>query len=146
MAYYEKKYGLRISVLPAPLEQIVAQAFNEKRGQYAAEEIAKILGQAAVAFEPDSTLIALMEDDLYIREYNWQYALGYRSGGRAVISSARMSDTPGDDERRKMRLRRMVTKYIGVLHYRLPMSSNCRSPVFSQIGGPQALDFMEEDL
>lgn len=146
VAYYQVKYGLRISVLSAPLEAIVAQAFNEKRGQYVAEEITRILGQATVAFEPDSTLIALMEDDLYIREYNWEYALGYRSGGRAVVSSARMSHTPGDDQLEKVRLRKMVTKYIAVLHYRLPLSSNCRSPVFNNIGGPQELDVMEEDL
>ena len=146
VAYYEKKQGLRISVLTAPPDQIVAQAFNEKRGQYVAEEITRILGQAVVAFEPDSALIALMENDLYIREYDRAYAFDYRSGGRVVVSSARMSEKPGNDELQKMRLRKMVTKYIGVLHYRLPMSSNCRSPLFNQIGGPQELDFMEEEL
>jgi predicted Zn-dependent protease len=146
VVYYREKYGLPISVLSAPRPEIVAQAFNEKRGQYVAEEITRILGQAIVAFEPDSTLIALTENDLYIREYTWKYTLGYRSGRRAVVSSARMSERPDDHERQEARLRKMVTKYIGILHYRLPMSSHCRSPLFNQIGGPEDLDAMDEDL
>lgn len=144
--YYREKYGLHIAVLSAPRQEIVAQAFNEKRGQYVAEEITRILGQAVVAFEPDSTLIALTEEDIYICGYSWEYALGYRSGRRAVVSSARMAERPDDHERQEVRLRKMVTKYIGTLHYRLPVSSHCRSPLFGQIGGPEDLDSMDEDL
>lgn len=115
-------------------------------GQYVAEEITRILGQAVVAFEPDSTLIALTEEDIYIRGYSWKYVLGYRSGRRAVVSSARMAERPDDHERLEVRLRKMVTKYIGTLHYRLPVSSHCRSPQFDQIGGPEDLDSMDADL
>lgn len=149
--YYWNKYGLSISVLPAPLPAVVAHAFNEERGQYVAEEIIDILGQATAAWEPSSTIIALTEQDLYIRESNWRYAFGYRSDRRAIVSSARMDTRfmavwPIDSEWKEKRLRKMVTKYIGVLHYRLSVSSNCRSPLFGKIGGPQELDFMEEDL
>lgn len=147
VVYYREKYGLPISVLSAPHQKIVVQAMNEKRGQYVAEEITRILGMAVVAFEPDSTLIALTEEDIYIREFNWKYVLGYRSGRRAVVSSARMADEiPNDHERQEVRLRKMVTKYIGMLHYRLPASSHCRSPLYNQIGGPEDLDPMDEDL
>jgi predicted Zn-dependent protease len=147
VVYYREKYDLPISVLSAPHPEVVVRAFNEKRGQYVAEEITRILGQAVVAFEPDSTLIALTEEDIYIREYNWKYALGYRSGRRAVVSSARMADErPNDHERQEARLRKMVTKYIGMLHYRLPTSSDCRSPLYNEISGPEDLDSIEEVL
>jgi len=150
VAYYLEKYDLNISVLSAPRPEVVSRAFNEERGQYVAEEIVRVLGHATVAFEPDSTLIAFTEKDLYIRAYDWKYAFGYRSDRLAVVSSARMEDRfmgvwPIDGVQ-ETRLRKMVTKYIGVLHYRLPMSSNCRSPLFSQILGPEDLDSMGEDL
>lgn len=151
VTYYRNKYGLNISVLSAPQPAVVAQAFNEERGQYVAEDIIDILGQATVAWEPNSTLIALTDQDLYIRESSWRYAFGYRSDRRAIVSSARMETRfmavwPIDSEWKETRLRKMVTKYIGVLHYRLSVSSNCRSPLFGKIGGPQELDFMDEDL
>lgn len=149
--YYQNKYGLSISVLSPPLPAIVSHAFNEERRQYVAEDIVAILGQATVASDLNSTLIAFTDQDLYIRESSWRYAFGYRSNQWAVVSSARMDARfmavwPIDSEWKEKRLRKMVTKYIGVLHYRLSLSSNCRSPLFNQIGGPQELDFMEEDL
>lgn len=149
--YYQDKYGLSISVLSAPLPETVEHAFNEERGQYVAEGIVTILGQATVASDLSSTLIVLTDQDLYIRDSTWRYAFGYRSNQLAVISSARMDTRfmavwPIDSQWKPKRLRKMVTKYIAALHYRLPLSSNCRSPLFNQIGGPQELDFMEEDL
>lgn len=149
--YYQDKYGLSISVLSPPLPALVARAFNEEREQYVAEDMVAILGQARVASDLSSTLIALTDQDLYIRDSTWRYAFGYRSNQLAVISSARigtrfMAVWPIDSEWKEKRLRKMVTKYIAVLHYRLPLSSNCRSPLFDKIGGPQELDFMEEDL
>jgi len=53
---------------------------------------------------------------------------------------------PIDSDWQETRLRKMVTKDIGVLYYHLPLSSHCQSPVFGWIGGSQQLDFIGEDL
>ena len=149
--FYRNKYGLDVIVLSSPRPEMVEPAFNADRKQYIAEEIIHVLGQATVAFQPNTTIIALTNQDLYIREFNWRYAFGYRSDQLAVVSSARMDARfmavwPISQEWKETRLRKMVTKYIGVLHYHLPMSTHCRSPLYGQIGGPQELDYMGEDL
>ena len=149
--FYRIKYELDVIVLSSPQPEMIAPAFNADRNQYIAEEIVRVLDQATVTLQPDATVIALTDQDLYIRESNWRYAFGYWSDQTAVISSARMDARfmavwTIDQGWKETRLRKMVTKYIGVLHYHLPMSTHCRSPVYGQIGGPQELDFMGEDL
>jgi hypothetical protein len=80
---------------------------------------------------------------MYIRKFNWRYAFSFRSGQVGIDSWEYGPDRFGWQE---TRLRKMVTKDIGVLYYHLPLSSHCQSPVFGRIGGPQELDFMGEDL
>ena|ERR1041384_4809898 len=149
--FYRDKYGLNITILPAfPLPK---QAFNEDRGQFVAEQLIRQLEQMAQAeqLEPDSTIIGLTDQDIYINEYDWRYAFSFRSGELAIVSSARMDHRfmgvwPIDSDWQETRLRKMVTKDIGILYYHVPVSNNCRSPVFGRVGGPQELDFMGEDL
>jgi len=151
VSFYRNKYGMSISILPAvPLP---SGAFNLERKQFVAEELIQLLQQTArdLKLDADSTIIAVTDRDIYIRKFNWRYAFGYRSGQMAVVSSARMDNWfmgvwPIDAGWQETRLRKMVTKDIGVLYYHLPLSSHCRSPVFGKIGGPQELDFMGEDL
>ena len=150
-SFYRNKYGLNISILPAlPLSRT---AFNPERGQFVAEELIRLLQQTSQdsQLEAGSTIIALTDQDIYIRGYKWRYAFSFRIGQLAIISSARMNHRfmdvwPIDSDWQEIRLRKMVTKDIGVLYYHLPLSSHCRSPVFGRIGGPQELDFMGEDL
>jgi len=150
-SFYRNRYGLNLSILPVlPLPRT---AFNAERGQFVAEELIRLLEQMFLAsqLEAGSTIIALTDQDIYIRGYKWRYAFSFRVGQLAIISSARMNHRfmdvwPIDPEWQETRLRKMVTKDIGVLYYHLPLSSHCRSPVFGRIGGPQELDFMGEDL
>lgn len=150
-SFYRNKYGVNISILPAvPLPH---SAFNEERRQFVAEELIEFLQQTSrdSQLEAGSTIIALTNQDIYIRKFTWRYAFSFRSGQIAVASSARMDHPwmgvwPIDSDWQETRLRKMVTKDIGVLYYHLPLSSHCQSPVFGRIGGPQELDFMGEDL
>jgi archaemetzincin len=151
VVFYRNKYGMNISILPAlPLPP---QAFNEGRGQFVAEQLILLLQQMdqALELEPGSTIIGLTDRDIYIDQSNWRYAFSFRSGQLAIVSSARMDHRfmgvwPIDSDWRETRLRKMVTKDIGILYYQLSLSSNCRSPIFGRVGGPQELDFMGEDL
>ena len=44
------------------------------------------------------------------------------------------------------RIRKMVTKNIGVLYYHLPQSIHPKSAMYGAIGGIEELDFMGEDF
>lgn len=64
----------------------------------------------------------------------------------AVVSSARMADGFADEERQHQRLRKMVTKNVGILYYGLAVSDDLRSVLYRDILGPQDLDNASEDF
>ncbi|MEX2147153.1 MAG: hypothetical protein WED01_09100, partial [Candidatus Rokuibacteriota bacterium] len=69
----------------------------------------------------------------------------------AVVSSARLARgclglVQASDEQRLSRLRKMVTKNIGMLYFQLPASEDPRSVLYGRIGGPQEFDRMTEDF
>lgn len=150
-AFYRDKYGLNISILPTL--SVPRQALNEGREQFVAEHLIRQLEEMAskLNLAPDSTVIGLTDLDMYIDQYNWRYAFAYRTDQFAVVSAARMGYPfmevwPISAEWQETRLRKMVTKEIGVTYYHLPLSTHCKSPLFGKIGGPQELDFMGEEL
>ena len=51
-----------------------------------------------------------------------------------------------DDERLFSRTRRLVTKYIGLMFYGLPLSDDPKSPMYGKILSVSDLDKMEEPL
>jgi hypothetical protein len=53
---------------------------------------------------------------------------------------------PRDDELLFARTRKLVSKYIGLLHYGLPASADPSSPMYDSILGPADLDRMKERL
>ena len=68
----------------------------------------------------------------------------------AVVSYARMNpvifgNLP-DDELLQSRLRKMVTKNVGIMCYGLPLSPDPRSVMYGNIGGTDELDVMTEDF
>jgi hypothetical protein len=70
-------------------------------------------------------------------------------GGKyAVVSNARMNlgGPMISEERVKSRLRKMVTKNIGILYYRLPQSNDLRSVLYKNVGGISELDYMGEEF
>jgi hypothetical protein len=50
------------------------------------------------------------------------------------------------EEKAKARLRKMVTKNIGILYYRLPQSNDPRSVLYKNVGGVSELDNMGEEF
>lgn len=51
-----------------------------------------------------------------------------------------------DDELTFERARKMVTRYIGLLYYGLPLSDDPESLLYDNVLGPADLDRMEEPL
>lgn len=150
--YYHDKYGLQIQIgqnLPLP-----ESAYNPKRNQYVAERLIATLqtARASAGSQHGEIYIGFTNEDIYIEGYTWAWAFGYRQeGGLAVVSDARMDFPylgfwPISQEKREARLRKMTSKHIGVLYFRLPQSDHCRSVMYKKILGVQELDIMTEDF
>ncbi|HEU4388358.1 MAG TPA: hypothetical protein VFV34_11215 [Blastocatellia bacterium] len=129
VGYYQEKYGLSIETLSEL--SIDSSVMNYERQQLIAEAAVTLMQRAysSISGSPDAIMIGLTKEDMYISEVSWQFAFSYRQEGRfAVVSSARMAlDTAALDGRAQTRLRKMVTKNVGILYYRLPTSDNPRS-------------------
>ncbi len=96
-------------------------------------------------------MIGITEEDIYIRKSSWQFAFSYRAENRfAVVSSARMNpvnfDQPNDQALLHTRLRKMITKNIGILYFGLPQNNDPRSVLYRSILGVDELDRVGEDF
>ena len=147
--YYKSKYGLAIETLPSvPLSDAVV---NAERKQLIAEAVVALIksAYANLVNDPNAILIGLTTEDMYIDRYDWQFTFSWRQEGRyAVVSNARMNlgRQPVSAEKINTRLRKMVTKNIGIMYYRLNQSDDPRSVLYKNVGGISELDRMGEDF
>ena len=106
-----------------------------------------IRGTYTAAADPQGVVIGFTAEDLRIEARpDWGWAFGWRDGSLAVLSSSRMQPrlpVPGGLE--ATRLRKMTTKYIGVLYFGLSESGDPRSVLYGRILGVSDLDAMGED-
>ncbi len=150
-AYFRHKFGLTIERLPAlPFERGVV---DYRRQQLIAEELIGLMKRRypELGNDPKAFLIGITSDDIYIRGYTWRFAFSFRQDGRlAVVSSARMDPTrfgeAPDAALLHARLRKMISKNIGIMYYRLERSGNRRSVLYGPIEGLDDLDRMGEDF
>ena len=149
--HYGEKYGLPIhvaqSLIPPP------SAFDEGRNQFVCERLVDFVRQEFHPEDKHPVVLAFSRADMYLAGVNWGYAFGCRNAdaGVGMISSSRMAYPfmgfwPVDAAWQESRLRKMTTRYIGLLYYKLPFTNVCRSVMFASVGGPQELDFMGEDF
>jgi predicted Zn-dependent protease len=147
IAHYQSKYGLSIEARPnLPLKFSVV---NTARQQLIAEELIALIKSAYpdLVTNTEAIIIGLTTEDMYIDQYNWQFSFGWRQEGKyAVVSNARMSLGDSSEEQQKARLRKMVSKNIGILYYRLPQSNDPRSVLYKDVGGISELDYMGEEF
>jgi len=150
--YYREVYGLDIGVLTPTA--IPAEMLDPERRQIASESLADSLATSFPDdyYDPDVVLIGLTPLDLYTKGRDWRFAFGHAEWGaesRAVVSTYRMHvGTFGlvDHERVVERTRKMMTKYLGLMYYGLPLSDEPTSPLFNRILSVYDLDRMEEPL
>ena len=150
-SYYRDKYELKIETLPSvPLPEA---AVNRKRDQLIAEQTIALIKHANpnLANDPQAILIGLTNQDMYVAGRDWRFAFGWRDEGKyAVVSSARMHLPNGSRKITKRviasRLRKMVTKNVGILYYHLTPSDDPRSVLYRNVGGIRELDYMREDF
>jgi predicted Zn-dependent protease len=149
--YYKQKFNLRVSLLPAI--ELEARAIDENRRQVIAEELIEVIKQKHehLAANSRAIIIGLTSNDMYIRGVNWQFAFSFREYGKfTVVSCARMDPVNlgqgPDDNVLRSRLRKMVTKNVGILYFGHSQNDNPRSVLYSQILGVEELDAVGEDF
>jgi hypothetical protein len=153
--YYRSKYGVEATLLP--LARLDPAAWDKQRQQVVAEAAIWSIKtvHADVAGDPGAVIIGLISADLYIRKRpDWRWAFGFRGQGAsdnrrlAVVSTARMAWPRGraGDDITSVRLRKMVTRYIGLMYFGLPLSKDPRSVLYDDVGGVDDLDRMGEDF
>jgi predicted Zn-dependent protease len=145
--YYKEQLGIDIATLPELI--LDRSAFTPSRAQWSGEGLGEQIRQSVD--NRDAVVIGVTGLDLYLRGVPWQFAFSWRVDDRiAVVSYARMDPRfflqPPDNERLHARLRRMVTKDLGIMLYGLHVSANPSSPLYRDIGGIEELDGMGENL
>ena len=151
VTYYKGKAGVSaISTRPMALS---LPTIDKRRQQIIAEEVVELMKRTypELAADPNAILIALTEQDMYIRERTWQFAFSYWTNSRfAVVSSARMNPVnlgeAANSALLEARMRKMVLKNIGILYYLMPPNQDPKSVLYDEINGVEDLDKMSEDF
>lgn len=149
--FYKQKFQINIKTLPGI--QLDKPSVVRQGRQYAAEDLIEYMQSSypRLSGNPSVIMIGITEEDIYIRKYSWQFAFSLRAENRfAVVSSARMNPVsfgqPKDQTLLHTRLRKTITKNIGILYFRLPQSNNPRSVLYRSILGLDDLDRVGEDF
>ena len=147
ISHYQSNYGVSIETLPnLPLKFSVV---DTDRQQAIAEALITLMKSAYpdLTDTPDAIMIGLTTEDMYIAQYKWQFTFSWRQEGKyAVVSNARMRLGATSGEQVKARLRKMVTKNLGILYYRLPQSNDPRSVLYKNVGVFRSLIIWERSL
>ena len=148
--YYHERFGLDIPILKA--FPVPADAMDANRNQLRAEKLTNEMRSnfPHLADDPKAILIGVTSQDIYLVSMNWRFAFGWRDANTrtAVVSTARMNLRylgnlfPNSE----VRLRKMVTKDVGILYYGLPQSDNPKSVLYNGILGIQELDSISEEF
>jgi predicted Zn-dependent protease len=152
VAHFQSSLKVPIAVLPALAFD--RTTFDPVRSQVVADRVisAMRIRHATLARDPRTRVIGITHYDIYMKatERTWAFTFSLRSEDHrlAVVSYARMDPAnlagrPNDDLL-KSRLRKMIAKNIGIMHYDLPLSQNPRSVLFGNILGIDDLDAMSE--
>ena len=146
-SYYKTKYGISAETLPTV--HIPPSARNAEREQLIAEEAVDLMRRvnSEISRNPDAILIGLTSEDMYISQYDWRFSFSWREQGKyAVVSSGRMNLGRVSEAEIRTRLRKMVTKNVGILYFHLPQSDDPRSVLYRSVGGIRELDYMGEEF
>ena len=149
--HYHEKFGVPTEILPGikPGDRDV----DGMRQQLIAENLLQTLleNYSDIRTVKGDILIGVTSNDIYPKSQDWQFCFGWRNQDQlaAVVSTARMNlHYPGEPEGTsvRQRLRKVVTKDVGMLYYGKPASENPRSVLYNNIGGIQELDQVTEDF
>ena len=149
--HYRDRFG--IDVISLPTLSVEKATYDQARDQLVAEELISQIRRRypKEAQGPSAVLIGLTDGDMYIRSKDWQFAFSYRESGRfGVISAARMDplrfEERADPELLRSRVRKMLTKSIGIMYFNRKPTDDPRSVLYANVLGLDELDAMGEDF
>lgn len=144
--YYRQKYSLEITVLRSV--RLDDTSRDPARQQFVAEKLISAIrtGLPKLGKDPKVILIGFTSEDMFTASQNWQFTPGWRDPRTrtAVVSTARLH-LPSDDQAfaadiASTRLRKIVTKDIGIMYYGLTPNGDPKSVLYKQIAGVEQLD------
>jgi predicted Zn-dependent protease len=152
--HFHTKFGVSSKVLtPLGFDSLT---FDAERSQMSADRLIQAVRyRYPTLVRNDRTrVIAVTPFDMYMEAMRdqWRFTFSLRSSDRrmAVVSYARMDPEKlggrQDEALLRTRLRKMVTKNIGIICFGLPLSENPRSVLFNNVLGVEDLDRMTEDF
>lgn len=150
--FYRQRYGLDIPVLRSvPIDDA---ARDSARQQVIAEKLLASLRAANpnLANDRKAILIGFTSEDIYPSSQNWQFCFGWRdaTSHAAVVSTARLNlrreSAPFAADMSVARLRKVVTKDIGMLYFGLPQNGNPKSVMYEFVVGIDDLDQVGEEF
>jgi predicted Zn-dependent protease len=149
--YYRQKLGLTIHILPSlPIEPVV---LDRVRRQVIGEELIALMKRKYPHLVKDSSvlLIGLTKSDMYIRSKDWRFAFAIRQEGRYVVASTYRMDPVNfgefpDPRLLATRLRKVITKQLGLYLYGLSQREGRTSVLFGPILSLGDLDGISEDF
>jgi predicted Zn-dependent protease len=147
-SYYRER--LPVDVVIHGNMQVDTASFNAERHQLIAERAIAMLRAAHPIDGKSNAVIGVTSWDMYIQHRPWLFALSSRDPPYAIVSYARMDpvrlgNVPNPD-RLLSRLRKMVSRNIGVMLFQLPLNAERSSLLYQDVMGVDELDRLEEDL
>jgi predicted Zn-dependent protease len=146
--FYRKQYDLSVELLePVPLEP---KARNTARGQLIFEELIELMHRRLpnLAKDKSAFLIGVTDEDMYIREVNWNFAYtAYDPAQRVgMVSSHRFVPYPlaGKENLLRSHVRKMVGRTIGFVVLNLPRSNDPSSVMYKDLYGGASADLMSD--
>jgi YD repeat-containing protein len=138
--FFEKEFGIAVKTLP-PMS-LPDEAYDSRRKQWVAEMLAQAMVEKypEIAGDPDAKVVGFLEDDTYIRSFNWNFTYSYRENRRySVVPTARLDPSfeqfPPSFAIRMERLRKVAMKAVGVMYLGFEESSD-----------PQSVDAIEATI
>jgi predicted Zn-dependent protease len=148
--HYREKFGIEARILERM--QPASSDVDPRRRQLIAENLLNtmLVRYPDYANDKSVVLIGITNQDIYPQSEGWLFCFGWRGDRAAIASTARLdihySGEPSDEAVEFKRLRKIITKDIGLLYYGKSSSSNPRSVLYDSIGGIQELDQVSEDF
>jgi YD repeat-containing protein len=131
-AFFEKDFGIAAKTLP-PMT-LPDAAFDSRRKQWVAEMLTQTMQEKypEIAADPDARVVGILEDDTYIRSFNWNFTYSYRDNNKySVVPTKRLDPGfdgfPGNEAIRMERLRKVAMKAVGLMHLGFEESSDPQS-------------------
>ena len=151
VTHFEDVYGLSVAVLGP--SDVAPYLVAPLRGQIDASELidSMLRNHGPVWDGAHHTIIGITPVDLYNSDEHLSFIFGSKttlSDARGIISTFRMDPRtygqPADYNVLLARVRKMATKYVGLLHYGLAENANPSSQMYRAISGVADLDAMTD--